>query len=55
METSVTSVLGIFLNVRCNLLCAKEWSMEEYVFTEQCAPLPPEVTYSVTNQFNPMS
>lgn len=44
VETSVTNVLGIFLNAHCNLLCVKEWSMEEYAFTEQYAPLPPELT-----------
>lgn len=55
METPVTNVLGIFSNVHCNLLHVKEWSMEEYVFTKQYAPLPPEVTRVVTNRCNPVS
>lgn len=51
-KTSLTNVLGIFLNVHCNLLCVKEWSKEEYAFTEQYAPLPSEVTCVVTNHCN---
>lgn len=55
METPVTNVLGIFLNVHCNLLCVKEWSVEEHVSTEQYAPLQAKVTRVVTNHRNPTS